>query len=161
MTARAAARATRAAPRHARPVSTAPRHREGDSAIRRVVSGNRPYVLAFFVLLAILTMMVVGPLQSYTAASERVDDLATKRLDLQRTVLQLENRRGRLQDPEEIEYLARQRLGLVKPGEIPYVVSGVDPDTDQVRPDGRPLKPVERPSVWRRLADAFGSLFSQ
>ena len=127
--------------------------------LRRVVSGDRPYVVAFFVLLAVLAMMIVGPLQSYTAAAERVHDLEVAKAELERSVKTLENRRERLQDPEEIELLARERLGLVKPGEIPYVVTDGNPDTDQVRPDGRPLTPPLKLSVWQRLGNAFGSLF--
>ena len=129
--------------------------------VRRLVSGDRPYVLAFFVLLAVLAMMIVGPLQSYTAAAERVHDLRVTRAELQRTVADLESRKVRLGDPEEIELLARQRLGLVKPGEIPFVVTDGSPDTDQVRPDGRPLTPPLKLSLWQRLGRAFGSLFDR
>ena len=147
--------------RHARPKFQGPRHRERDSVLKQLVSGNRPYVLAFFVLLALLAMMIVGPLQSYTAASERVHDLQAARADQQRQVADLQERKTRLQDPEEIELLARQRLGLVKPGEIPFVVTGGDPDTDQVRPDGRPLTPPLKLSFWQRIGRAFGSLFDR
>jgi hypothetical protein len=34
----------------------------------------------------------------------------------------LKNRIHRLQDPDFVEQLARQQVGLVRPGEIPYVV---------------------------------------
>jgi cell division protein FtsB len=135
--------------------------RSGASVVRRAVAGDRPYVLAFFVLIAVLAMMVVGPLQSYTAAAERVRDLQTTQAELQQRVADLQIREGRLRDPEELELLARQRLGLVKPGEIPYIVSNGDPDTDQVRPDGRPALPPVSPSVLERLVTAFSSLFSR
>ena len=138
-----------------------PRHREGASVFRRLVSGDRPYVVAFFLLIAVLATMIVGPLQSYTAAAERVHDLEVARAELRKTVADLEARKERLQDPEEVELLARQRLGLVKPGEIPYVVADGDPDTDQVRPDGRPLTPPLKLSVWQRLGRAFASLFQR
>ena len=144
---------------HARPRFDGPRHREGDSVLRRIVSGDRPYVVAFFVLLAVLAMMIVGPLQSYTAAAERVHDLEVAKEDLERSVDVLQERQSRLQNPEEIELLARERLGLVKPGEIPYVVTDGNPETDQVRPDGRPLTPPLKLTVWQRLTSAFGSLF--
>jgi cell division protein FtsB len=127
--------------------------------LRRAVAGDRPYVVAFFVLLAVLSMMVVGPLQSYTAAAERVRDLEATRTDLQQRAAELQVRHSRLSDPEELELLARQRLGLVRPGEIPYVVSDGQPDSDQVRPDGRPLTPPADPSVMERVGAAFASLF--
>ncbi len=121
------------------------------------MAGDRPYVVAFFVLIAVLAMMIVGPLQSYTAAAERVHDLEVARDELEQSVQTLEERQARLQDPEEIELLARERLGLVKPGEIPYVVTDGNPD--QVRPDGRPLTPPLKLTLWQRLGSAFGSLF--
>lgn len=141
-------------PRHRRPSRLNP-----PAVLRRAVAGDRPYVVAFFVLLAVLAMMVVGPLQSYTAAAERVRDLEATRSDLQQRVAELQIRESRLRDPEEIELLARQRLGLVKPGEIPYVVSDGQPDSDQVRPDGRPLTPPADPSLLQRIGAAFASLF--
>ena len=138
-----------------------PRHRDGDSVVRRLVSGDRPYVVAFFVLLVVLAMMIVGPLQSYTSAAERVHDLQVTQIELARTVADLQARRDRLQDPEQIELLARQRLGLVKPGEIPFVVTDGKPDSDQIRPDGRPLTPPLKLSVWQRIGRAFASLFDR
>ena len=144
----------RHAPRHRRPARLA-----APPVLRRAVAGDRPYVVAFFVLLAVLTMMVVGPLQSYTAAAERVRDLEAARTDLQTRVGELQVRQTRLQDPEELELLARQRLGLVKPGEIPYVVSDGEPETEQVRPDGRPLTPPADPTLLQRIGSAFASLF--
>lgn len=130
-----------------------------ESWLRTTVGGDRPYVLAFFVLVAVLAMMVVRPLQSYTAAEERVNDLEVAKADLEQRVADLQIRESRLRDPEEIELLARRRLGLVKPGEIPYVVSDGDPDTDQVRPDGRTPGPVRSVSTLERLGQAFASLF--
>ena len=140
-------------PRRRRRRVTAP------AGLRRFVAGDRPYVVAFFILLAVLSTMVVGPLQSYTAAAERVRDLEATRTDLQQRVADLQVRSTRLSDPEEIELLARQRLGLVKPGEIPYVVSDGRPDSDQIRPDGRPLTPPADPSILQRVGAAFASLF--
>lgn len=160
MTARAKAAAPARA-RHARTKPDGPRHREGDSVLRRLVSGDRPYVLAFFVLLVVLAMMIVGPLQSYTSAAERVHDLQVTQIELARTVADLQARQDRLQDPEQIELLARQRLGLVKPGEIPFVVTDGTPDSDQIRPDGRPLTPPLKLSVWQRIGRAFASLFDR
>ena len=137
------------------------RARGGSAVLRRAVSGDRPYVVAFFVLVAILAMMVVGPLHSYTAAAERVEDLERSRTDLQQRVVELQERHRRLGDPEEIELLARRQLGLVKPGEIPYVVTDGAPESDQVRPDGRLPDPPANPSLLERMGTAFLSLFQR
>ena len=159
MTARAKAAAPARA-RHARTKPDGPRHREGDSVLRRLVSGDRPYVLAFFVLLVVLAMMIVGPLQSYTSAAERVHDLQVTQIELARTVADLQARQDRLQDPEQIELLARQRLGLVKPGEIPFVVVGPPEDdaVQQVRPEPAEAAPADDAPWYRRLGRVLSNL---
>lgn len=131
------------------------------SALRRVVSGDRPYVVAFFCVLAVLATMVVGPLHSYTAAAERVHHLEVAKADLQQRVNDLQQRRDRLHDPDHIELLARERLGLVRPGEIPYVVSDGEPESDLVRPDGQAPPAPARLSLWQRVGRAFSSLLSR
>ena len=41
--------------------------------------------------------------------------------ELQQRNEELEQEKARLQDPKTIEGVAREELGLVKPGEVPYV----------------------------------------
>lgn len=84
--------------------------------------GDRLYVLLLLGLVAIAIGMALGPLQVFTAAADRVDRLEEERDRLDGEVEELEDRQDRLQDPSEIERLARSELGLVRPGEIPFVV---------------------------------------
>ena len=111
--------------------------------LSQAVAGDRPYVAVLFVLLALLAAMLVGPLQSFTSASERVENLSAERAELAEQVAELERRKARLTDSAEIELLAREQLGLVRPGEIPYVVADDGGDDDRIRPDGREPEPVE------------------
>lgn len=127
--------------------------RSPSSGLRRVTAGDRIYLLALVVLVLVLAFMAIGPLQSYMVATERVEGLATSRDRLATAVERLEERRERLQDPEEIEVLARSELGLVMPGEEAYVVSDHDgsPDASRFRPD--PARHAEPDDVawYRRL----------
>ena len=41
--------------------------------------------------------------------------------ELQQKNDELEQEKAKLQDPKNIENVAREQLGLVKPGEVPYV----------------------------------------
>ena len=41
--------------------------------------------------------------------------------ELQQRNDELEQEKAKLQDPKNIENVAREQLGLVKPGEVPYV----------------------------------------
>lgn len=123
----------------------------------RLTQGDRPYLLALFALLTLIAMMAVGPVQSFTAAAERVEHLERTRDQLQTRVGHLEEREQRLHDPEEVELLAREQLGLVMPGEVPFVI--VTPDSE----DAERLKPEPPPendeTPWyRRLAEALSTL---
>lgn len=95
--------------------------------------------------------MAVGPLQSYNAAAQRVDELTASRDELQAGVDELDARRERLEDPESLELLAREEFGLVMPGEVPYVVLTPEPELDALRPPSE--APAEPPAAawWDRV----------
>jgi cell division protein FtsB len=117
-------------------------------------------VIGLFAIGAVLVAMLLGPLQSFNAASQRVEELEERKARLTATVTTLERRRAELDDPDHIELLAREELGLVRPGEIPYVVTGVEPDVDQLR-DPVATAAVRPDSWWRRIARAFSQLFQR
>lgn len=151
------ARRRRAAPRPTGGRGRPPPRPRG--RLRRVTSGDRVYVLAVFVLVILLAAMAMGPLQSYTAAADRVDGLAETRDSLQDEVDVLEDRRERLHDLEEVELMARSQLGLIEPGEVPFVVVTPEPELDQVHPDAN-QDPGHTDGVWyRRLGRWIGGLF--
>jgi cell division protein FtsB len=106
------------------------------------VTGNRPYLAALGVLVVMLGVMLLRPFDRLDVASDRVEELEAQRAELSSEVAQLEQRREDLQRPEEIELLARSELGLVQPGEVPFVVVTPDPEpapTGEVAPvDDRP-----------------------
>ena len=126
---------------------------------RRVVTwlrqGDRIYLLATLGLAVLLGVMAIGPIKSYTAAADRVDQLYRSRAELQSQVDRLEQRRVELADPEELELLAREQLGLVRPGEIPYVV--MTPKSEPNRVGSTTPPPVRQP-WYRRLGQALHGL---
>lgn len=135
----------------ARRKAAAPRRRR----VRRLVTGNRAYLLSLVVLLAMLSAMAAGPLQSFMAAGDRVDELTASRNQLAAEVEALEGRRDQLHDPEELELIARSRLGMVKPGEVPYVVVVEEPELDELGP--APGQQEAQPFL-ERLVDALRGL---
>ncbi len=100
-----------------------------------LLAGDRPYGFALVGLVVLVAAMALGPLQVFTASAARVDELEAQRDVLREEVDALEDRERRLEDPEEIELLARSELGLVREGEIPFIV--VTPEEDRQR-IGRP-----------------------
>ena len=105
---------------------------------------QRPLLAALLVLAALVVAMTVGPAQRYTAAATRVDELRAQRAALTQEVDRLQERRTRLEDPEEVELLARSELGLVRPGEIPYVVVPPTPPAESPPPTTAPAPWWER-----------------
>lgn len=118
--------------------------------VQRATAGDRVYVYVLIGVVVMLGAMAVGPLQSYTAAADRVDSLEQTRAELQEEVDRLEERRERLQDPEEIELMARTEFGLVKPGEVPFVVVTPEPELDRVFPDPTPADARPDGGPWYR-----------
>ena len=128
--------------------------------MRRITAGDRVWAFVLVAALVLLGMTAVGPLQQYTAAADRVDELAATRDRLAQEVDELEERRERLADPEELELIARSQHGLVLPGEIPYVVVTPEPELEQVRPES-PDAPEGSAGPWyRRLGEVLRELFS-
>lgn len=135
------------------------RGREGSRLLPAALTrGQRPFVFAFVVLLVGLATMAATPAQRYVEMQQRVDSLTQQREEFADDVDALEERKERLRDPEEIELLARRELGLVRPGEISYVV--VRPDRNEPGVDVREPEPVadEDKPWWRRLGETLGLL---
>ncbi|MGH8910832.1 MAG: septum formation initiator family protein, partial [Egibacteraceae bacterium] len=122
-----------------------------------VGQGERIYLLAALCLALLLGVTAIGPVKSYAAAGDRVEQLVQRRTDLQAEVDRLEELRLRLGDPKEIELLAREQFGLVRPGEIPYVV--VHPGR---QPNELPLATQDPPPTpwYHRLLSTLRQAFA-
>lgn len=126
--------------------------------LRRLVTGDRVYAFVFMGVIGALVAMAIGPLQSYTAAADRVDGLTETRDSLRKEVDRLEERRERLHDLEEIELMARSNFGLVKPGEVPFVVVTPEAELDRIHPDGVDDTPSEQGAWYRQVGRWLGDL---
>lgn len=127
------------------------------SGLRRLLAGGRGYIVVLLGVVAVLVAMALGPLGNYTAAADRVDSLTESRDRLAEEVDSLEDRRERLQDLDEIELMARTELGMVRPGEVPFVVVTPEPELDRLDPEGE--RGVVAGGPWyRRLGRWLGEL---
>lgn len=131
-----------------------PSRRRRRSPLAGLLGGTRAYVLAIGVLVVLLAFMTVGPLELFGAQADRVDLLTAQRDQLAGEVDALGQRRDELQDPRAIEELARREQGLVRPGEVPYVVVTPTPD-----PAARATAPEQDESFLRRLTRSLTELF--
>ncbi len=124
------------------------------AAVRRLaatVRASRRFVAGLVALLALLAFMASAPIRSLDAANQRVEYLRATKGQLTASITDLEHRRARLQDPRQVELLARTKFGLVRPGETAYVV--VTPE-DELRTDGEPPSGTSHRAWYRWLFDA-------
>jgi cell division protein FtsB len=95
-------------------------------------------------------LLLAPPFEGYLVARQRVAVLEQQALALEAENLRLERRLADLDDPVTIELLARSQQGLVRPGEIPFVV--VTPEVDAPRILAVPeLPPAPQEDVLDRV----------
>ena len=84
--------------------------------------GRTPQVVAVVLVLGLLGAMAIKPTRDLLQQKSRVTGVAHDLVLLERSNGQLEHRIAKLKDPDYIDQLARRQIGLVRPGEVPYVV---------------------------------------
>ncbi|MCB1287682.1 MAG: septum formation initiator family protein [Mycobacterium sp.] len=118
-------------------------------------TARRAAILAAVV--CVLTLTIAGPVRTYFAQRTEMKQLAASEAALRAQIAQLEGQKAKLADPVYIAAQARERLGFVKPGDIPYQVQlppgavvepGVEPQTAPVN-SGDPWYT----SLWHTIAD--------
>jgi cell division protein FtsB len=83
-------------------------------------TARRAAVLAAVV--CVLTLTIAGPVRTFFAQRTEMHQLAASEAALRQQIADLEQQKGKLSDPAYIAAQARERLGFVLPGDIPYQV---------------------------------------
>ena len=93
--------------------------RTGDATAPRLRLTPRAALLA--VLLTVVAVFAVAPARAYLDQRAAIARLERRAQALARANAQLQAEIDRLKDPAVIERLARECLGMVRPGEIAFV----------------------------------------
>ena len=121
---------------------------------RRAARRRAPADLLLGVLLlatlALGVLVLAPPFEDYRAARQRV-----ALLEQQAAALEVENERlasrvEDLDDPVTLELLARQQQGLVRPGDVPYVLTPPEVDAPRIV-DVQPVPQVAEDDVLDRI----------
>src|SRR5277367_1627060 len=129
---------------------------EQQSERRLGFTARRAAVLA--AVICVLTLTIAGPVRTYFAQRTEMSQLNATEAALRRQIADLEQKKGKLADPAYIAAQARERLGFVMPGDIPFQVqlpptAGVSP-----QPGSDTAKPADNDpwytSLWHTIADA-------
>lgn len=129
---------------------------EQQSEQRLGSAARRAAILA--AVICVLTLTIAGPVRTYFSQRAEMRQLADVEAQLRTQIADLEEQKLKLDDPVFIAAQARERLGFVMPGEIPYQVqlpTPVGPEAvpsveTAVIPSGQPWYT----SLWHTIADA-------
>lgn len=118
-------------------------------------TARRAAILAAVV--CVLTLTIAGPVRTYFAQRTEMKQLAASEAALRQQIADLESQKAKLADPVYIAAQARERLGFVMPGDIPYQVqlpagAAVAPDTG---PQAVPVRNNDPwyTALWHTIAD--------
>lgn len=118
-------------------------------------TARRAAVLA--AVICVLTLTIAGPVRTYFAQRTEMNQLAATEAALRRQVADLEQRKAKLGDPAYIAAQARERLGFVKPGDIPFQVQLPPSAAEPTQPGSPSAKPANNDpwytSLWHTIAD--------
>ncbi len=128
---------------------------EQQAELRLGFTARRAAILAAVV--CVLTLTIAGPVRTYFAQRTEMNQLAATEAALREQISSLEGQKSKLADPVFIAAQARERLGFVMPGDIPYQVQ-LPPGA--IVPDGPGDRAVTAPnndpwytSLWKTIAD--------
>lgn len=119
------------------------------------LTARRAAILA--AVICVLTLTIAGPVRTYFGQRTEMKQLAATEAALRAQIAELEGQKDKLADPVYIAAQARERLGFVMPGDIPYQVQ-LPPNSDAIPADD----PADRPAsstdpwysaLWRTIAD--------
>ena len=102
-------------------------HREKPIKRRRVQRNRRAEDRKIVIMwvkriaVAVMVMLLLGQAYRLVAIYQEKQHIEQQLQESQQRNEELEQEKAKLQDPKNIENVAREQLGLVKPGEVPYV----------------------------------------
>ena len=118
-------------------------------------TARRAAILA--ALVCVLTLTIAGPVRTYFAQRTEMDQLGASQASLRHQIADLEQKKGKLGDPAYIAAQARERLGFVKPGDIPFQVQLPTSGAVSPQPGSEAAKPASNEpwytALWHTIAD--------
>lgn len=125
------------------------------SELRVGFTARRAVILA--AMMCVLTLTLAGPVRTFFAQRAEMRQQTQIEATLRRQIADLQQQKVNLADPAHVKAQARQRLGFVMPGEIPYQVqlpptAGI-PGQPGDEPAGTPSGGPWYTTLWHTIAD--------
>jgi cell division protein FtsB len=119
-------------------------------------AARRAAILA--AVICVLTLTIAGPVRTYFGQRTEMKQLKATEAQLRSQIADLEEQKVKLADPVFIAAQARERLGFVMPGDIPYQVQLPAGAAVPGSPGSEPAaKHSDQPwytALWHTIADA-------
>ena len=119
-------------------------------------AARRAAILA--AVICVLTLTIAGPVRTYFAQRTEMKQLEATEKQLRAQIADLEDEKVKLADPVFIAAQARERLGFVMPGDIPYQVqlpaNAVVPGSPGGESGTTKRDEPWYTSLWHTIADA-------
>jgi cell division protein FtsL len=126
----------------------------------RVKFGARLVIVGF--VLVGLMFTSVYPIRRYLDFRHHIAQLHAQQKSLQLQQQQLQEEAAQLKTPAEIERLARAQLGMVRPGEVPFVIMTPGTKQDLAAPVMPAAQPAQQEGFfsrwWHGMSRAFSSV---
>jgi cell division protein FtsB len=153
---RRAPSAARAMPEVVEPIKRAVAESAEQRSDQRLgLTARRAAILAAVV--CVLTLTIAGPVRTYFAQHTEMKQLAASEASLRGQITELEQQKDKLADPAYVAAQARERLGFVMPGEIPYQVQLPPNAALPAEPGSTPTAATNSDpwytSLWHTIAD--------
>ncbi len=105
-----------------------------------------------------LTLTIAGPVRTFFAQRTEMKQLAASEAALRTQISDLQQQKEKLGDPVYIAAQARERLGFVMPGDIPYQVQ-LPPSATAATPEDPQAQTAKSnnpwyTSLWHTVADS-------
>lgn len=111
---------------------------------------------------AAILFLTIAPAREIFRQRAEIDDMSVELNNIKKQNSELRLETQRLNTDAYIEKQARERLGLIKPGEEPFLL--VPPKQEPPKPEVKPaVKSKPKPSSkswWEQIVDYFSSLLN-
>jgi cell division protein FtsB len=139
-------------------VDTATRKRRARRPVRRLLGADMTLGALLIGAIVLAVWVAAAPFETYVSSRERVAVLEQQAAALEAENARLEQRVIDLDDPLNIELLAREQQGLVREGEVPYVLA--PPELDRPRiVEAEPAPAQAEQDVLVRILEVLRRLF--
>jgi cell division protein FtsB len=105
----------------------------------------------------VLTLTIAGPVRTYFAQRTEMEQLTASQAALHHQIAELEQKKVKLADPAYVAAQARERLGFVMPGDIPFQVQLPAAAAVSPQPGSEAARPASTDpwytSLWHTIAD--------